>query len=83
MEKGIDVNIAVDMLKLAFLNYYDVAILISGDGDFVPVVKSVQELGKKVINAYFKDRERTGFHLRNSSDDFIEINSSFLKGCLK
>ena len=83
VEKGVDVHIAVDMLKLAFLNYYDVAILISGDGDFVPVVKSVQELGKKVINAYFKDKERTGFHLRNSSDDFIEINSSFLKGCLK
>lgn len=81
VEKGVDVNIAVDMLKFAFLNYYDVAILVSGDGDFVPVVKSVQELGKKVINAYFKDKERKGFHLIRTCDIFIEINGAFIKEC--
>jgi len=27
---------------------YDTAVLVSGDGDFVPVVKKVKEMGKKV-----------------------------------
>jgi len=82
VEKGVDVNIAVDMLRLAFLNYYEVAVLVSGDGDFVPVVKSVQDLGKKVINAYFIDKARRGYHLRKNSDSFIEINQEFLKDCV-
>ena len=35
-EKGVDIGIAVDMI--AKMPYYDVAILISGDADFLPVV---------------------------------------------
>jgi len=40
-EKGVDVGIATDMIaKLAF---YDVAILVSGDADFIPAVKHVKD----------------------------------------
>ena len=46
IEKKIDIQIAIDMLSLAYENAYDTALLISGDGDFVPVVKKVKELGK-------------------------------------
>ena len=35
-EKGVDVGIAVDMM--AKMHNYDVAILVSGDADFLPVV---------------------------------------------
>ena len=35
-EKGVDIGIAVDMI--AKMPYYDVAILVSGDADFLPVV---------------------------------------------
>ncbi|MBI5970757.1 MAG: NYN domain-containing protein, partial [Deltaproteobacteria bacterium] len=51
-EKGIDVNIAVDMLTMAFKNIYDTAILVSGDGDFEKAIKGVKDLGKHVENAY-------------------------------
>jgi len=51
--KGDDINLATDMLSFAYENVYDTAILVSGDGDFVPVIKKVQKLGKKVENAYF------------------------------
>lgn len=51
--KGDDIKIAIDMVKMAYKNNYDTAVLVSGDGDFVPAIKAVQELGKKVENAYF------------------------------
>ncbi len=51
--KGDDINIATDMVGLAYENAYDISILVSGDGDFVPAIKRVQKLGKKVENAYF------------------------------
>ncbi|GAG58010.1 unnamed protein product, partial [marine sediment metagenome] len=36
-----------DIISLAYENAYDTAVLVSGDGDFVPVVKKVKELDKK------------------------------------
>ncbi|MBI2172703.1 MAG: NYN domain-containing protein [Candidatus Aenigmarchaeota archaeon] len=51
--KGDDIYLATDMLSFAYENVYDTAILVSGDGDFVPAIKKVQKLGKKVENAYF------------------------------
>jgi len=81
VEKGVDVNLAIDMLKLAFLDYYDTAILVSGDGDYVSAVNAVQELGKKVINAYFQNEDRAGYHLRKRCDEFILLDSKFIKSC--
>jgi uncharacterized LabA/DUF88 family protein len=48
IEKKIDIQIAIDMVSLAYENAYDTAVLVSGDGDFVPVIRKVRELGKKV-----------------------------------
>ena len=48
IEKKIDIKIAIDMVSLAHENAYDTAVLVSGDGDFVPVVKKVKKLNKKV-----------------------------------
>ncbi len=51
--KGDDIHLAVDMVSLAYENAFDTAILISGDGDFVPAVERLKKLGKQVENAYF------------------------------
>jgi len=51
--KGEDIYLACDMVRGAYTNQYDVAVLISGDGDFVPAVNAVQEAGKPVIVASF------------------------------
>lgn len=48
IEKKVDINIAVDIISLGYENEYDTAVLISGDGDFVPVIKKVKEIGKNV-----------------------------------
>lgn len=53
--KGDDIHLAIDMLNDACENKYDTAILLSGDGDFAPLVKYVRNKGKKVENHHFTD----------------------------
>jgi len=49
-QKGVDVGIAVHMLKLGYSNAYEQAILCSGDGDFSSLVNYLRDsLGKRVI----------------------------------
>jgi uncharacterized LabA/DUF88 family protein len=48
IEKKVDIQIAIDIISMAYENFYDTAVLVSGDGDFIPVVKMVKELDKKV-----------------------------------
>jgi uncharacterized LabA/DUF88 family protein len=53
-EKCVDVALATRMLYLAALpNAYDVAVLVSGDRDYVPVLRAVRELGKRTMLASF------------------------------
>ncbi len=47
IEKKVDINIAIDVVSLAFEDAYDTAVLVTGDGDFLPVVKKIKELNKK------------------------------------
>src|SRR3954453_11123854 len=37
--KGVDIALTKDMLSHAYLNNYDCAVLIAGDGDYVPLVE--------------------------------------------
>ena len=46
-QKEVDVALACEMVSHAFRNSYDVAILISGDRDFIPAIQHVQASGKK------------------------------------
>ncbi len=48
IEKKIDIKIAIDVISLAYENAYDTAVLVSGDGDFIPVIKKIKELDKNV-----------------------------------
>ena len=43
-EKHTDVNVAITLLEYAFKDKFDRAYLLSGDSDYVPVVKRVKEL---------------------------------------
>lgn len=52
-EKGIDILLGADMIKGGFEDKYDVALLLSGDADFIPAIELIKELGKEVINIHF------------------------------
>jgi len=75
-EKGVDVKIAVDMIKLAYENKYDTAFLMSGDGDLVDAVDLVNELGKKIYNLIFYKYKKPSFsyRLRRACDKYFYIN---------
>lgn len=47
-EKGVDVNIAVDILVATYENLCDEIILVSSDTDLLPAVKKAKEKGKVV-----------------------------------
>ena len=46
-EKAVDVKLASDLIVLR--DIYDVAIILSGDQDFVPAVEIVKDFGKRVV----------------------------------
>ena len=60
VEKGIDTAIVTDMISLAWEEAWDVAILVSSDRDFIPVVDFLTSKGRRVINAHFPPQ---GMHL--------------------
>ncbi len=72
-----DIHLAVDMVKLAYNNAYDTAVLVSSDGDFVPAVKAVKEIGKNVENIGFETK--FSYHLKQECDSFKKLNKSFVK----
>ena len=53
-EKGVDVALAVDALQVGLGRMIDVAVLVTGDGDFVPLVRALNKQGVRVVAAYFK-----------------------------
>ncbi|MDP3091961.1 MAG: NYN domain-containing protein [Nitrospira sp.] len=53
-EKAVDVKLSIDMLHLK--DIYDVAVIVSGDGDYVPAVQVIKDCGKKVVNVSFETR---------------------------
>lgn len=53
VEKGVDTFIATDMIRLAWENAYEIAVLASSDSDLVPAVKFLDQKAKKVVQAGF------------------------------
>jgi uncharacterized LabA/DUF88 family protein len=53
-QKEVDSLIAVDMVSMAYKNQYDIAMLIAGDEDHLPVVEAVKDTGKRVYGCFFE-----------------------------
>ncbi len=76
-EKNLDTQMTTDIVKMAALNKYDTAIIVSNDHDFVGATTGAQELGKKVEIVYFK-----GFgswQLRQKADVPRKAKPNFFK----
>lgn len=75
--KGDDVYLATDLIKGAYEDLYDFAIIISGDADFLPAINLVRKNGKKVINAFFP--KSSSYQLRNCCDGSINLKKALNK----
>ena len=67
-----DVGLAVDAIKLA--PKLDAVILITGDGDFVPLVEYLKNVGCQVEVASFG--KSTSARLIEATDDFIDLDKN-------
>jgi len=75
-EKGVDVALATELLRLGFKKAFTRAIIVSGDQDYVPAIRYVQDEGLTVEVASFrhslaKEMQQTADKII-IVDDFIE-----------
>jgi uncharacterized LabA/DUF88 family protein len=66
IKANLDIELVVDMMKTA--RNLDIAIVVSGDGDFAPAIRAVQEQGVRVEVISFRG---------NTSSDLIEVADQF------
>jgi len=66
VKANLDIELVVDMMKTA--RNLDIAIVVSGDGDFAPAIRAVQEQGVRVEVISFRG---------NTSSDLIEVADIF------
>jgi hypothetical protein len=81
-EKCVDISLAVEMMYMATVpDAYDVAVIITGDKDFIPAMQKTRLLGKRVVlcsmrNSCNREMLRPEHMIRDFDpvwlDDFIE-----------
>jgi uncharacterized LabA/DUF88 family protein len=69
VKANLDIELVVDMMKTA--RNLDIAIIVSGDGDFAPAIRAVQEQGVRVEVISF--RGNTSSDLIEAADQFTDI----------
>ncbi len=78
-EKGIDVQIAVDMIRLGLLKSCEGTILVSGDSDYIYAVRFAKDLGSNLYIASFPQGGSN--ELRNEGDSHITMDYNFIQEC--
>ena len=71
-EKRVDTRLVAELIQLAAVGGFDAALVLSGDGDFVPAVQAVGALGKQVwIGAW--PGQRVARELRANSFGVLDL----------
>lgn len=74
--KRVDISLSVDMLSHAHRKNYDVAVLVAGDEDYVPLVNAVESEGCRVVLWFFQNGLSPA--LRRSADHWFDLSHAFL-----
>lgn len=78
-----DIRLALQMQKEAYNNKFDIALLFSGDGDFVPLPEYLKERGKRMEVVYFEDSISIGLlracNFKGVKIDKKTLNKFFLR----
>lgn len=73
--KSVDINLTVDMLRHAADSRIDALFLLSGDGDYLPLIEEVARMGKQVWLAAFS--KGLNKQLRYAADEFLNLDDLF------
>ena len=57
VEKGVDIMLATDLLYYAWQDFYDRAVVVSGDGDYVYALQTLKHMGKYVEVVAFESNQ--------------------------
>jgi len=81
VQKGVDTRIAIDMVGLALLDAYDVAILVSGDADLAEAVNFIKEHTHKYVENACIMWQGWAKNLREAADVRTRLTEEFLSDC--
>jgi len=77
-QKGVDVQLAVDLVSHAYQDNYDMAIVCSGDADLLESMTLVKNLGKRIIVVSKigfgkEDKTNLAFVMKRYADSIIDL----------
>lgn len=70
--KRVDISLATDMLLHAARKHYNIAFLVAGDEDYVPLVRAVQSEGARVHVWFVPDGISPA--LQDAADSFVDLD---------
>ncbi len=75
--RNVDLQISIDLLRMAHLPSIDMLLILSGDGDYIPLIQEAARYGKQIYLAAFS----SGLHpkLRHNVDVFTCLDSLFFE----
>ncbi len=75
--RNVDLQISIDVLRAAHLPATDIIFILSGDGDYIPLIQEAARYGKEIWLAAFS----SGLHpkLRHHADVFLSLDDIFFK----
>lgn len=81
-EKAVDVKLATDLILLK--DIFDVAVVVSGDQDYVPAVDAIKNFGKHTVNVAFLQQDNKllpggAMRLNQATDRNIALGYSDIK----
>jgi len=79
-QKRVDMLICVDMVRLATIKAIDEIILVAGDDDFVPAVKTAKDYVNVVLVHH---KNNASDELKQNCDECIEITEDYITDCIR
>jgi uncharacterized LabA/DUF88 family protein len=79
VEKGTDINLAIHILSKAYYNSFDIAYIVSGDTDYIPIFKQLKNIGKIAVLVTVQGQNFG--KIIPEIDDFIVLDRAFFNTC--
>ena len=70
-QKGVDVQLAVDLVDFTHKNVFDIAVILSGDIDLLESVKTAKGMGKQII--LLGNSDVTAEEMKRHADLFVDV----------